>query len=423
MLICLSASHWKIGLPLLESLAFHDENEVMKTFCSERFAQECILLQTCHRVEIYCAIKDSVKEDAVSRILKFWSIKAGVSADLLSKIVEAYKGREALAHLFYVAAGLESVIVGEDQILGQMRTAYVKAKKLGTAGLILEKSFMKAVNTGRRIRNETKINEGSISISSTAVDLAEKELGDLKYVRTLVIGAGEAGSIVTETLKRRGTKSITIANRTYERGLDLARKVSGSAIEFNYIHETIPKNDLVIAAVSVERPILEAKQVRKVLTESGSPKPIFIFDISQPRAVEEKVGSLQGVTLKNLDDLKRIVEENIRNREAEAEKSKKIIWEELERFERQLSKILVAPMISEIFKKIEDIRQKELERAIGKMGESDKKKLTIMDRFSRELVERIMQIPIEQVREAALNNNSMLLVAADQLFKIRLEEV
>jgi glutamyl-tRNA reductase len=422
MLVCLSASHKRASLPILEAVNIPDEEKFMGGFRSEGLVQECTLLQTCHRVEIYIVAEDSVKEDVINRILRFWSVKAGVSLDILNKIVEIHKGRDALIHLFNLASGLESMVLGEDQVLGQVRSAYVKAKKLGCVGLVLQKAFMKAVNIGRRVRTETAINEKPVSISSVAVDLAEKELGNLRFVKALVIGAGEAGSMAAEALRKRGVETIIVANRTFERGLELASKVGGKAVKLNQIWQVLPEVDLVVAAVSVNRPILKSKQVRKLLTESVQRKRLYLVDISQPRAIDESIGLIPGVTLRNIDHLKAIVDENLRSRLAEAEKAKKIIFEELERFERQLARLFVEPMVSEIYRNAEAIRQKELGRAVRKMGEKDERKIMIMDRFSRELVERILQVPIEQLREAALKNNSSLLSAAEELFGLKAEK-
>jgi len=422
MIVCLSTSYKRAKLPILESLAFKDGNEVMKSLCKEKLAKECVLVQTCHRIEIYCVIEDSSNEDAVNRIFKFWSTRTGVSLDLLTKIAELYKGREALANLFKVTSGLDSMVVGEDQILGQVRTAYVQAKKLGSVKFILEKVFMRAINTGRRVRNETQINEGSVSVSSAAVDLAAKELGNLRAKTALIIGAGEAGSIAADTLKRRGAKAILIANRTHEKGVELASKVSGKAVRFDHVHEAILKADVTIAAITVKEPIVKVRQMRKLLTKSGDQKMLCLIDISQPRAIEEEVSRLSGVILKNIDDLTEVVEESIRNRQIEAEKAKKIVLEELNRFELEQSKLLIQPIVSEIYKKVEDLRRGELDRAIRKMAESDQRKMAVMDRFSRELAERILQIPIEEMKEAALNNDDVLLRAARRLFKVKSEK-
>lgn len=419
MIVCLSASYKKVKLPLLESLVFKDGAVVMKGLCSEGLTEECILVQTCHRVEIYGVLKDSSEGDAVEKILKFWSAYTGVSLDILSRNVDVLKGREALVNLFNVASGLNSMVVGEDQILGQVRTAYVKAKKLRSVGLVLDKVFMRAVNAGRRVRTETRVNEGSVSISSAAVDLAAKELGDLRRRTVLVVGAGEAGSVAAETLRRRGVKSILIANRTYETGVQLAKKVSGRAVQFEDIYDVIPRTDLVVVALTVDRPVIKARRLREVFSGRRVRRGLFVVDISQPRAVEEGVGSIDGVVLRNIDDLKEVVEESIRNRQAEAEKAKKIVFEELGRFERQQFEFLIQPLISEIYKRVDGIRQKELRRALSKMAESDEKKVGVLDRFSRELVERVLQTPIDQLREAALNNDDGLLSAAEKLFKIK----
>jgi len=421
MIVCLSASHKRAKLPMLESLAVPNEEAAMKSVCANDYAKECMLLQTCHRVEFFCVVEDSTKDEDIKRILRFWSAQARVSYDVLNDTVEVYQGKEVLNHLFSLAAGLESMVLGEDQILGQVRTAYVRAKKLGTIGLTLDKICMKAINTGRRVRTETKINEGSVSISSAAVDLAAKELRKLSAIRVLVIGAGEAGAIAAETLKRRGAKNILIANRTYSKGLELASKVNGKPIKYNRIINTIPKMDLVISAVSVEKPILKTAQLNKVLVKGNYSKKLII-DISQPRSVEEKVGLIDGVTLRNIDNLEKIVEESIRNRQAEVGKAEEIIFEELRRLELQLSRFLAEPLISKIYGKIEGIRQREFGRAVGKMRESDEKKLAIIDRFSKELIERILQIPIEQLRSASLSNDTTLLSSAEKLFQIKSEK-
>jgi len=405
---------------MLESLTFKNEQKVLKEVYSMDFVQECILLQTCHRVEVYCAT-DEVAREVAKRVIKFWSKKVGVSSDVLGDVLRVYYGKEALLHLFYVVVGLKSMVVGEDQVLGQVRTAYVRAKKVGTVGLILEKAFMKAVNVGRRVRTETRINEGSVSISSASVDLVVEELGSLKGVKALVIGAGEAGSIVAENLHKKGVKKLLIANRTYRRGVKLASNVSGKAIRFNEISGALSDVDFVVAAVSTEKPILGVNGVREALKKRKS-KGLLIIDISQPRFVEEKVGSLEYVSLRNIDDLKRVVEENIGRRLGETEKAKKIIMDELKLFEDQLGRIMAEPVISKICMKIEEIRKSELKRAFGKMKETDERKKLVIERFSKELAERMLQIPMDQLRKAALNKDNDLLFTAEKIFGLKAEK-
>ncbi|MGB8780618.1 MAG: glutamyl-tRNA reductase [Candidatus Bathyarchaeia archaeon] len=421
MIVCLSVSHKKAGLPMLESVTFRNEGEVARALCKEGMLQECVVLQTCHRVEVYGVAQDSMKNGSVNRILRFWSSRVGVSYDVLSRVYEFYVGKEALAHLFSLAAGLESMVVGEDQILGQVRTAYVKAKKLGSVGHVLDRTFMKAVNTGRRVRSETKINEGSVSVSSAAVDLAARELGGLEHVRALVIGAGEAASIAADALRRRRAKEIVVANRSLAKGAALAAEVSGRVVGLDAVYDVLPSVDLVVAAVSVDKPIVEARRAKKALARNSGSR-LLVVDISQPRAVEEAVGLLRGVVLRNIEDLKGIVEENVQKRRVEAEKARLLVAEELELFERELSWVLVEPLVSAIYRSLEAVRRREFDRAVRKMAESDVKKVMVVERFSMELVERIMQVPTEELKKAALESESELLSAAGRLFKVKGEE-
>jgi glutamyl-tRNA reductase len=419
MIVCLSASYKKVKLPLLESLFFKKENAVMKSLCSEGLTDECVLVQTCNRVEIYGLLDDLTEGDSVGRVMRFWSASTGLSFDILARNVDVLKGRDAIANIFNVASGMDSMAIGEDQILGQIKRAYAKAKKLGTVGPALGRVFMRAINVGRRVRRETRINQGSISISSAAVDLAARELGNLERRTALVVGAGEAGSVAAETLRRRGVKSITIANRTHQTGAQLAERVLGKAIGFEKIYNAIPRTDLTIVALAVDEPAIKASSLREACSKLRVRRGLLVVDISQPRAVEEEVGSIRDVSLRNIDSLKEVVEENIRNRQAEAEKAKKIVLEELRRFERQQLEFLIEPLISEIYRRSETIRQKELKRALSKIAEKDEKRVRIMDRFSQEMMERVLQTLIDQLRQAALNSDNGLILAAEKLFKIK----
>jgi glutamyl-tRNA reductase len=417
LIVCLSASHKTATLSMLEKLNISETHHFSHELLDGGLLQELAVLQTCHRVEFFFACPDSRNSIAARQVLKLWSTQTGVSLDIIEKTVQVFQGQEALQHLFYLAAGLESVILGEDQVLGQVRTSWHNARSIGTTGMILDRAFMKAISIGRKVRNETKINEGAVSISSAAVDLAEKELGDLAARKALVIGAGEAGTLAALALKEKAVSNIKVANRTYAKGLLLADRISGDAIHFEDIKSTIPEMDIVVTAVSVIQPLLREDTFHHIFGNSDESKRLLLIDISQPRAVEEKIGSLPGVSLKTIDDLKQLVGINLRNRAIEAEKSKAIINNELSYFEIEQSKRVIEPLISNIFRNFETIREKELSRAIRKMKETDRKKLLILERFSKELVERIAQIPIEQLRVAALANDDQLISVAQKIFR------
>jgi glutamyl-tRNA reductase len=420
VIVCLSASYKKTQLPLLESMVFKEADTVMRALRSEYGLEECALLQTCNRIEIYGVVNNAAANtDSIGRILGFWSANTGVSLDILARNVELLKGRDALVNIFNVASGLDSMAVGEDQILGQVRNAYTRAKELGSLGVVLDRLFMCAINTGRKVRTETRIDEGSVSISSAAIDLAAKELGDLKRTTALVIGAGDAGSVAAETLRRRGAKSIAVANRTYETAVRLAEKISGKAAKFESIYQALSRVDLAIVALSVDSPVIKAARLKEAVSKKGRSRRLLVVDISQPRAVETEVGNIEGVKLRNIDGLKDVIDETIRVRQVEAEKAHRILLEELTRFERQQSQFLIQSLLSEIYRQVELIRQNELRRAMNKMAEKDERKLQVLERFSRELMERILQIPAEQLKRAALDSDDSLVSAAQKLFKVK----
>jgi glutamyl-tRNA reductase len=419
MLVCLSVSYKHASLPLLESLNLRDEDAFVQALRLENIAQECVLIQTCHRVEIYGTLLGPNKDESVKKILKIWSTSAGVSSDIVAKLAQLYYEKEAMGHLFNLSSGLESMVIGEDQIIGQVRKAFLTARKRGTTGQLLDKVFSKAINVGKVVRTRTKINEGSVSVSSAAVDLASSELGDLKSRRVLIIGAGEAGTLAAEALSSHGVSTMTIANRTFDKCQVLAEKVSGSAIQFSEVRRAICCADLVISAISVEAPLFTVQALSPFIHDPPASRQTLMIDISQPRSIEEKVGFLPGVSLKTIDDLKQLVDRNVRNREIEAERSKLIISDELDRFEIELAKLVAQPLIGEIFRRFEEIRLKEVARAIRKMGESDEKKLLVIDRFSRELIERVAQTPVSQLRRAVLAGDNELLEAAARLFQTK----
>jgi glutamyl-tRNA reductase len=403
---------------MLESLNFKNVREATERCHSLESVKEAVILQTCNRIEIYVATSDNSEEDIVTSLVKFWSQQVGVSSDIANKAIEIYHGSEALLHLLRLSSGLESMVLGEDQILGQVRTAYVDSKKLGTVNTLLEKAFMKAVNVGRRVRTETQINEGSLSVSSVAVDLAQKRFGTLKDVSAMVVGAGEAGSLVAKELSQRAAGSIYIANRTFEKALKLAGIVIGKAIPFEDIYNQLREIDLAVFAVSVETPLISLRKMESILEKRRSVN-LMLIDISQPRSVEGAVGSLPGVELKNIDDLRSVVEENLKKRQSEAEKAKEMILDELKNLETLLGRTLAEPFVSSLCTKVDNIREKELRKALSMVKNINEEQKSVIVNLTKELTERILQLPIENLRKAALNRDTTMLSVAKKLFELK----
>lgn len=418
LIICFSVTHKKATVPMLESVAFKDQAKSLKSFISASIVKESIIVQTCNRVEAYFVVDDHPK--ALDLLVKMWSREVGVSEDVVRQVGEVYRGKEALLHLLNLASGLESMVVGEDQILGQVRKAYVESKKLGATGRLLEKIFMKAVNVGRRIRTETCINRGSTSISSVAVDLAEEHFGGFESTTAFVVGAGEAGSIIAEELTKRKVKKLLVTNRTYSRAHKLAKEVGGEAVNFSQLYPTLSNVNVGFVAVNAAKPLVNASGLENLPRHARD--QLLIVDISQPRAVAHNVGLLSSVVLKNIDDLKEIVEANLQKRLEETGKAEKIIKEEYERLDRQLGRLMAAPLVSRIFSKVESIRRRELQKALRMLKGMDDNQLGVVEDLTKEFMERMVEIPAETLREAAMNNDGHLLSAAEKLFKLEKEE-
>jgi len=321
--------------------------------------------------------------------------------------------KKALKHLLRLASGLESMIIGEDQILGQIKDAKLEALKRGLCGPTLNMIFNKAVHVGQIIRNKTKINKGSVSIGSAAVELAESVQGDLKCKKVLVIGAGEMGALVARALAEKQLKAIVVANRTYDRAVRLARELGGYAIQFDRLDEALSDADVVISATAAPHYILTRERVEKAIPIERRDS-VTMIDIANPRDIEEKVREL-GIKLFNIDDLRGIAEKNRRKRENEARKAEQIIEKELELLVNSLKYKKVEPLISQIRKSMEEIRIRETEKAIQMLGELEGKE-KIIDDLTRSIVNKIFHDIISKLRKAAEEDDEELIKACEKLF-------
>jgi len=325
-------------------------------------------LQTCNRVEIIFDA-DSLEE-----------IKGIENIDL--EKFDILFGDKAIEHLFRVACGLESMIVGEDQILGQLKNAYLKAKEKGRISKKLEKIILKAIHTGQRARVETKINEGGVSIGSAAVELAEKIFG-LEGKNVLLIGAGEMANLVIKALKEKNIKAIIVANRTYEKAEKLAKELGGMAIKFDKLEEALRYADIVISATGAPHPILNKERLKN----AGK---TIIIDIANPRDTTDDIRELPDIFLFTIDDLRLVAEENLKKRKEEIPKVEMIICEELERLKEFLDKMRFETAIKELGQYIENVRKKEVEKAKKILKNKNKPVEEVLEDFSKALCKRII---------------------------------
>ena len=360
-MIILKADYKKYNVSELEKLRM-DEEKFYKMF------DNAMLLQTCNRVEIIFDA-DSLEE-----------IKGIENIDL--ERFDILIGDEAIEHLFRVACGLESMIVGEDQILGQLKNAYLKAKEKGKISKKLEKIILKAIHTGQRARVETKINEGGVSIGSAAVELAEKIFG-LEGKNVLLIGAGEMANLVIKALKEKNIKAIIVANRTYEKAEKLAKELGGIAIKFDKLEEALRYADIVISATGAPHPILNKERLKN----AGK---TVIIDIANPRDTTDDIRELPGIFLFTIDDLRLVAEENLKKRKEEIPKVEMIISEELEKLKELLDKMKFETAIKELGQYIENVRKKEVEKAKKILKNKNKPVEEVLDDFSKALCKRII---------------------------------
>lgn len=407
-------THKKARVPLMEAISFKDERNALTEIRSIRNVDECVLLQTCNRIELYLVNKNGGK--TAKRVSEYLINRAGTMAEEASKAIEISLNQDALRHILRVTSGLESMVVGEDQVINQVWDAYLEAESMKTVGPVLKNVFNRAVNIGRHVRNETGINKGAVSVGSVAVELAASLLGSFEGKNVLVMGAGETGTLVAKALARRCLSAIFIANRTYERALKLAEELSGKAVRFDKLKEALLDADVVICSTSAPHYLLTRELIDGVMKQRHNQSDLLIIDISNPRNVEKSVQDVKGAKLYNLDDLQFIAERNKEERQKSAEKASKMVDEALVLLDRDVKAQSVRNIISSLFSHAEEIRQRELKKAINMLGDIDEKEKKVINDLTCILLKQTFIPIIENLRTAAMNDDNHLIEIAVKLF-------
>ncbi len=401
---CLVISHKKAKVEDIEKVWVGDYSK-LASLLSSRSISEFAFIFTCNRFEVY-AVGDEVKS-----YLKNVAEKFGVE-----DIAEILIGDDCLEHILRVASGLESMMVGEDQILGQVRHFHNMCKKLGTTGLVLDRVFNKAVQVGRRVRRETGISKGSVSIGSAAVELAEKVLGSLDGKRALLVGAGEMGTLVAKAIASKNVEAVLIANRTFSRAEELARKIGGIAVKFDRLEEYLKLCDVVISATSAPHKVISRDVVEKAMKERDK---LVIIDIALPRDVDESVAEIEGVQLFTIDDLRRISEENLKRRLAEVSKAEKIIAEELNQLKLLLKDIKARAAIAAMYSSAKKFVDEEVNELYAKLAAKygvDEEVKDLLYSFANSLIKKFLREPTVRLREAARDGKPFVIDAVMYLF-------
>ena len=398
MIINIRVDHTLADIETMEKVS-KDLKELFSTLKEQMDVKEYIEINTCNRYEYFLYAEDYNEFDL----------------DCENKYVIIQYSDEAVLHLFRMTSGLESMIIGEDQILGQVKDAKLKSEREGHCGKKLDAIFTKAIHVGQVVRNKTKINQGSISIGSAAVDLAEENLGDLQDKNVLVIGAGKMGTLVAKALAEKNLKAIFVANRTYYKAIKLAEELEGEAILFDNLEEKLLNADLVISSTGAPHAIINKSRLMKVFDEEIPKKMVFI-DIANPRDIEEDVKEI-GIDLFNIDDLRGIAEKNKKLREKEVIEAEKIIKSEFDLLKESFNLIEINSLLGSLRESMEEIRQRESQKGIVKLNSVDAKDIKTIDKMTQSIVNKIFYDISENIRKTAKNNEEDYIRICEMILK------
>jgi len=410
-LLALGISHKTAPLELRERLSLTEGRAVgaLHELTAVEGIHEAAAISTCNRTELYLIVSDPV--EAESTALGVLTRQAEIRPTELLGHLYSLRAGEAARHLFEVTAGLDSMIVGEAEIQGQVKRAYELALVEGATGPILNRLFRGALAGGGRVREETAVGEKGVSVPSVAVELARRTLGDLGEKRVLVVGAGETAELVAKALVARGAASVFVANRHYDRAIGLAQRFGGEAVRFEELPEQLQAADIVVSATNSPHHIVERDGLAQVM-ESRSGRPLLLVDIAVPRDIEAECRELTGVSLHDIDDVQQIVERNAGDREAEARRAEPILAAELDRFERWLASLSVVPTIAALRERGDEVVARVLAENEGRwegLGEADRERLAAM---AKAIASRLLHDPTLRIKRSTGSDDAYLYVSA-----------
>ncbi|MBI1999935.1 MAG: glutamyl-tRNA reductase [candidate division NC10 bacterium] len=382
---------------------------------------ERMLVATCNRVEVY-AVSEGPVEGAVEGITDCLATYRNVpKADFLDKLY-TYTAGEAVRHVFRVASSLDSMVVGEPQILGQVKTAYSIAQAREATGILLNNLLEQAFHVAKRVRSETGIASSAVSVSSAAVELARKIFGDLTGRSVLILGAGEMAELALRHLLDDGVHSVLVANRSYDRAVALARQFHGRAVTFESFRQEMVGADIVISATSAPHVILKKEDMQAIIQQRRH-RPIFLIDIADPRDIDPGCNAVDNVYLYNIDDLKSVVETNLKERKREAERAEVIIDREVGVYLTWLRSLDVVPTIVSLRQRVEQIRGAELQKALGRMDDLTPEQREVISAMSHAMVNKILHQPMTELkRRAALQDGHLYTSVLRRLFGLEEKE-
>ena len=423
-IIVLGLNHRTAPVELRELLAIPDSRmgEALGRLMAYPEINEAMYLGTCNRVEVYAVVE---KLDSGFRKLEDFLVATHLSVsseDLLPHLYR-FSDEEAIAHLFRVSASLDSMVVGEPQILGQVKEAYEQALTHRSSGVILNKVVQKAISVGKSVRTKTRIGEYAVSVSYAAVELAKKVFSDLKQRVVLLVGAGEMGKLAAQHLVNQGVKEVFITTRNHRRALALSERFKGQAVPYEQLHSFLPKGDIVICATGAPHYVISKEDVEEAVHQRMN-RPMFFIDITVPRNIDPGVKDVDNAFIFDIDDLKAHVGNNQDERLREAEKAEKLVKEEVGSMVAWVRGLEAIPTIVALRKKAEDIKQNELEKVFHRLGALSPKDRTAIEGLASAIVNKLLHGPLVTLKAEAQSQNGFAFIeAARRFFELREREI
>ena len=394
---------------ILEKFTIKNMDDAYEQFKMHSGLDECVIIQTCNRIELF----GKSQTYDLEKIKKTWASLTGLDEEIFNENMEFVENQEAIHHLLKLTSGLDSMVLGEEQILGQIKNSITSARKVKASGQHLNTLFDKAIRVGTRIRNSSGIGRGGISVGSMAVKLAEENIDELKTKRILLIGTGEVSTLVAKSLQRRGY-AFDVTSRTIGRSQAFCETMGGIPIKFEEVLSGFENYNVIFVATTAPYFLVTHEKIMGAMKDKN--KGMMILDLSNPRTVDEKVATIGGVKLMNLDQIAEMVEKNMNSRLNKVKTIENIINEEVTVLEASMKRLEAEPLVKEVFKNIEYLREKELQKALQMLGEKDEEKIKIIDELTKAVVESIVSTPMNNIRKASEQGKPEVIELASKLF-------
>jgi len=410
-LLITGVSHKTAPVEIRERLAFRPEllEDALADLRGREGVAEAVILSTCNRVEITVTTDDRCNPQAI--VDAFLADRKMIDADTLERHLYRHEGRDAIHHIFRVAASLDSMVVGEPQILGQLKTAYASAKHCGALCGWLDGLLSRSFSVAKRVRSETGIGQMAVSVSYAAVELARKIFGSLSGRTIMIVGAGKMSELAARHLRRSGASHVFVTNRTHERAVEMAAMFQGTPVEYTRFVSMLPEVDIVVTSSGAPHYILHKEEMQRVIAARRN-KPMFLIDIAVPRNIEPSVNQLDNIFLYDIDDLQEVVNANLRERSKEAEHAEVMVAEEVERMMARLKVAEVTPTIVSFQEQLEQIRAAEIEKVRRKFGPFTAQQEEALEMLTRGIINKVAHGPISELSSHAGQPEGAHVVAA-----------